>query len=200
MTFLTHKTKEMMKYTINQFKVITLFVCQTLYQGLPTYKTNDMMKYTINQFKVLGKEANNPEHYYQYRLSNEMMSRIIALGLKRQPTERRYRRFRAGQKLFNKIHTIVTTLRSVKMFKSHLTINNLVPITRSNHQYKNLVLSHINARSISNKIPQFQLHLTQKDVDTCAITEIWVKSDGSDDLIVKLIPPSRIQDKLLSKE
>ena len=178
----------MMKYTINQFKVLTLSVCQTLYQGLSTYKTKDMMRYIINQFKVLGKEAKEPEHYHQHRLGNEMMPRIIALGLDRQPMERRYKRSRAGQKLFNKIHTIVTTLRSVKMFKPHLTTDNLVPITRSHHQYKNFTFSHINARSIHNKIPQFQLHLTQKDVDMCAITETWIKSNGSDDLTVKQIP------------
>ena len=136
----------MIKCTINQLKVLTLSVYQTLYQGLSTYKTKDMMKYTINQFKVLSKEAKDPEHYHQYRLGNEMMSRIIALGFKRQPTERRYRRSRPGQKLFNKIHTIVTTLRSVTMFKPHLRTNNLVPITRSHRQYKNL--THINARSI----------------------------------------------------
>ena len=59
-----------------------LSVYQNVYQGLSTYKTKDMMKYIINQFKVLGKEAKDPEHYYQYRLSNETMSRIIALGLK----------------------------------------------------------------------------------------------------------------------
>ena len=143
------------KCTINQLKVLTLSVYQTLYQGLSTYKTKDMMKYTINQFKVLGKEAKDPGHYHWHRLSNETMSRIIALGLKRQPTERRYRRSRAGQKVFNKIHTIISTLRSLKMFKPHLTTNNLVPITRSHHQYKNLTLSHINARSIEIKYLSF---------------------------------------------
>ena len=75
------------------------------------------------------------------------------------------------------------------MFTPYSTTNNLVPITRSHHQYKNLTLSHINARSICNKIPQFQLHLTHKDVDMCAITETQIKSDGSDGLTVKQIPP-----------
>ena len=53
-----------MKYTINQLKVLTLSVYQTLYQRLSTYKTKDMMRYTIHQFKVLGKEAKDPEHYH----------------------------------------------------------------------------------------------------------------------------------------
>ena len=121
-----------------------------------------MKVYIRNQLKAIGKGAKIPECYHHFRLSNEVMSRVIALGLKGQPRERRYGRPKAGPKLFKKIHIIVTSLRSVKTIEPHSASSYLVPITRSSHQYKNLTLSHITAMSIHNKITQFQLHLIQR--------------------------------------
>ena len=101
------------------------------FQGPPTYKTKDMKDYIRNQLKAIGKEAKNPENYHHFRLSNEVMSRVIALALKRQPRERRYRRSKTGQKLFKKFHTIVTSLRAVRTIEPHSASSYLVPITRS---------------------------------------------------------------------
>ena len=47
-------------------------------------------------------------------------------------------------------------------------------------------LAHVNARSISNKILDFQEYISSKNVDVCAITEMWLKKD--DALICKQIP------------
>ena len=41
----------------------------------------------------------------------------------------------------------------------------------------NLSLSHINACSIVNKIDPYQIELTDNNIDICAITETWLKTD-----------------------
>ena len=51
----------------------------------------------------------------------------------------------------------------------------------------NLNLSHINACSIVNKIDPYQMELTNSNIDVCAITETWLKTD--DVLKAKMVPP-----------
>ena len=45
----------------------------------------------------------------------------------------------------------------------------------------------MNARSILNKIYEFQYYIGTNDMDICAITETWLNKD--DDMALKTIPP-----------
>ena len=49
------------------------------------------------------------------------------------------------------------------------------PIPRVNA----LKISHVNVRSIGNKILQFQQVVLEENIDICAITETWIKDDES---------------------
>ena len=40
-----------------------------------------------------------------------------------------------------------------------------------------LKLSHINARSICNKIPSLHYSICEKNIDICAVSETWIKQD-----------------------
>ena len=51
---------------------------------------------------------------------------------------------------------------------------------------KNLLLSHVNARSVKNKIHQMQYELINENMDLCAIMETWLQNN---DTIVDQIPP-----------
>ena len=56
------------------------------------------------------------------------------------------------------------------------------------HKTVGISLAHINATSIVNKIQPFQQYIIDKNIDTCAITETWIKKDDID-MITKEIPP-----------
>ena len=45
--------------------------------------------------------------FSNFQLSQTLMSRVVALGLKKQPRNRPYRRSRVGRRLFHYIETIV---------------------------------------------------------------------------------------------
>ena len=66
-------------------------------------------------------------------------------------------------------------------------MDNLIKVARENVKTSSLCLPYINARSIKNKIPQFQEYVTNANIDLCAITETWLKPDGDD--IAKVVPP-----------
>ena len=66
-------------------------------------------------------------------------------------------------------------------------MDNLIKVTTENVRTSSLCLAHINARSIKNKIPQFQEYIKNANIDLCAITETWLKPD--DDDIAKVVPP-----------
>ena len=50
-----------------------------------------------------------------------------------------------------------------------------------------MLLAHINARSIVNKIQPFQQYIIDKNIDICAITETLIKKDDID-MATKEIP------------
>ena len=51
-----------------------------------------------------------------------------------------------------------------------------------------LSLSLVNARSVVNKVESLQQHILERELDMCAITEMWIKSsDGKN--VMKEIPP-----------
>ena len=66
-------------------------------------------------------------------------------------------------------------------------MDNLIKIAKENVRTSSLHLAHINARSIKNKILQFQEYITNASIDLCALTETWLKPD--DDDIAKVVPP-----------
>ena len=89
------------------------------------------------------------------------------------------------------IHNIISNTATNK--KSHPmgpNQSNLISIKWSPlPKSKSLHLAHVNARSIPNKILQFQEYILYKDVDICAITETWLKQDPNVDT-VKEVPPT----------
>ena len=50
-----------------------------------------------------------------------------------------------------------------------------------------LNLAQVNARSICNKIKSFHQHISEQEVNICAITETWLRNE--DDLATRQIPP-----------
>ena len=113
---------------------------------------------------------------------------IIALGIRYQP--RPYRHSHGDANLFSRIHALVTQgyrqYHYIQMTYAR-RIDNLIKIARENVRASSLHLAHINARSIKNKIPQFQEYITYANIDLCALTETWLKPD--DDDIAKVVPP-----------
>ena len=63
------------------------------------------------------------------------------------------------------------------------SIRLIPPIPRANA----LTISHVNVRSIWNKILQFQQVVLEENIDICAITETWIKQD--DQSIIKDVSP-----------
>ena len=61
-----------------------------------------------------------------------------------------------------------------------------LPPTSEIHKFFHL--SHVNARSIANKVDQFQIEVLDRDIDACTITETWIKQDDIDS-ITNDIPP-----------
>ena len=113
--------------------------------------------------------------------------KIILLGFQQQPIDHPYRRSRAGTILFHKINSIISNRISHSRPKSSICARNLIFIGyNGSSQTTNLNLSHINARSVVNKIDSCQMELTDSNIDICAIMKIWLKTD--DDLIMKMVP------------
>ena len=66
---------------------------------------------------------------------------------------------------------------------------NLLKLQADTTKCCNCKLAHINARSITNKSSPIQHYLHDQEVDICAITETWVKTD--DQTVPKeILPPS----------
>ena len=58
---------------------------------------------------------------------------------------------------------------------------NLFKLQADTIKHYNSKLAHINARSITNKSGPIRHYLHDHDVDICAITETWVKTDDQTD-------------------
>ena len=123
---------------------------------------------------------------------NKIQSNL--LGFRKQPMERTFHRSRAGKQLFHHIHVLISDfhwkpsqiITTGKSLSSNLI--NVEPHEYCDRPIKGLVkLVHVNARSISNKILDFQEYISSKNVDVCVITEMWLKKD--DVLTCKQIPP-----------
>ena len=58
-----------------------------------------------------------------------------------------------------------------------MVLTNLLKLQAVTTKHYNCKLAHINARSITNKSGPIQHYLHDQEVDICAITETWVKTD-----------------------
>ena len=126
-----------------------------------------------------------------YHLNRAVRTWAIAIGIRKQQIECPYRCSHAGNKFFNQIHSWITenTLTKNATQLDHKQV--IVPLKRCpNTRSVKTAFSHINARSIYHKIPNFQDYITTNKISVCAITETWLKNDP-DDLRYKEIAPIR---------
>ena len=106
-----------------------------------------------------------------------MRSWIIALGIRRQLKDTPYRRSRAGDKLFHKIHAqVVTRTSTVKRDRENsIKYENLIRIkTITSAMIPKAYmskLSHINPRSICNKIPSLHHSICENSNDICSFQD-----------------------------
>ena len=147
-----------------------------------------MLRYTTTFLRSLGKP--NKNNVNLYHLNRAVRTWAIAIGIRKRPNP--YRRSKAGQKLFHRIHSI---------FNRGLWNNNnnkvqirpaglyLVPVNITTNTTRLFCISHINARSIHNKIESFQEHLLARRVDICAVTETWLKQADINSMAHREVPP-----------
>ena len=141
------------------------------------------LKYTTNLLHNVGKLARILSNFDKFQLNQLIRSNIIYLGIKRQPLNKTIRRSRAGTRLFHRIRTMIGN-RS-ECVSVHNSVGprstNLIPLnTATAHQHessKSYKISHINVRSIMNKIPQFHQYILDGNIAICAITETWIRED-----------------------
>ena len=141
----------------------------------------------LHQLKTASLQT---ENYGNFLLRQQTRANIIDLGICRQPTNKVYRRSRAGKKLFHKITSIINN-KHFDRYTQRQEQANLVNIREIKlHQLRvtQLALSSVNARSIHNKTNSFQHYITENNINLCAITETWIKE--TDDInLTKEIPP-----------
>ena len=157
-----------------------------------THRTPTICYYDAVDLQAIGSKAKAKENSHLFNIVWSTHAKIIHLGIWQQP--RPYRQSRAGTLLFQRISTILSATRNhtattERTSSRMIDTNNLVHITFTKPlpELKQVILAHINVRSISNKIQPFQECITRKKVDLCAITETWVK--GDDSCLHKEIPP-----------
>ena len=98
-----------------------------------------------------------------------------------------YRRSRAGQILFRKIHVIVSTTHKYSVPGSEVNTSNVRKIEYIPDKFK-LNLSHINERSLALKSTDFQQYLIQHDINICAVSETWLKEDIEPETLWEIAP------------
>ena len=131
-----------------------------------------MQQYSTTFLHSLSKPSNN--NFDLYHLNRGVRAWPLALGIRKRPTP--YRRSTAGQNLFHQIHSIHNRgLWNNNKDQTRQVGTYLVPVNIITDLTRLFCISHINGRSICNKIESFQQHLLAKRVDICAIKETWLK-------------------------
>ena len=145
--------------------------------------------YSTNFLKDIRKRGKTD--YHNFTLPVTTRSWIIALCVCKHHTSRPYSRSRAGPTLFQKIHLHI--MHRKRMHNSQLGIvsSNLCNIKCTNQGVNSsegnfLNLAQVNVRSIHNKIESFHKHISEQEVNICAITETWLRNE--DDLATRQIP------------
>ena len=112
--------------------------------------------------------------------------------MRKQAKEQPYRRSRAGNKLFHRIYSIISSSEKLaskkKSLISTIDLTNLQPILASKFTSKSLKISHINRRLINNKVLDFQQCVTSNLIDIWAISETWIKSNADTNTIKETAP------------
>ena len=92
--------------------------------------------------------------------------------------------------MFKKIHTIVTD-HLIRPQTTQVCIENLAHIVSSSRQKssgRHLRFSHINARSVFNKLNDLHQYINLNNIVLCAITETWIREQ--DDITEKELAPN----------
>ena len=124
--------------------------------------------------------------YSNSSLSHTLMSKIVALGLKKQSRDRPYRMSRAGRSLFHHIESLVSKNITGKAEKIITGVNksNLIEITKEAKGTKFFDIAHVNVRSVRNKAPQVQLALGSQGIDVCVITKTWLRPSKKEAILL----------------
>ena len=146
--------------------------------------------YSTNFLKDIRKRAKT--NYHNFTLPVATRSWNIALCIRKCHASRPYRRSRAGSTLFQKIHSHIMHRERMHNSWPGIVSSNLCNIKCTNWGLNSskgifLNLEQVNARSICNKIESFHQHISEQEVDICAVTETWLRNE--DDLAIRQIPP-----------
>ena len=133
-----------------------------------------MIKYTSTFLR--GIQNISRGNYTSFNLSTVTRSWAMALGIRKQPMVKPYRRSRAGKNLFRKIHVIVSTTHKYSVPDREVNTSNIRKIEYIQDKFK-LNLSHINARSLTLISNDVQEYLIQHDINICAVPKTWLKED-----------------------
>ena len=144
-------------------------------------------------------------NYISFNLSTVTRSWAIAFCIRKQPVVKPYRRSRAGQNLFRKIHIIVSTTHKYSVPGREVNTSNIRKIEFIPDKFK-LNLSHINARSLAPKSTNFQQYPVQHDINIYAVSETWLKEDIEPETLWEIAPqgykiystPLRTENKVMA--
>ena len=158
------------------------------------------LTYSTNFLKDIRKRVKTD--YHNFTLPVATRSWIIALCVRKHHASRPYRRSRAGSTLFRKIHSYIMRRERMHNSRPGIVSSNLCNIKctkRGLHSSKGnfLNLAQVNARPICNKIESFHQHISEQEVDICAITETWLRNE--DDLATRQIPPESYKSPIISE-
>ena len=129
--------------------------------------------------------------YSNFSLCHTLMSKIVAMGLKKQPRNRPCRMSRAGRSPLHQVETLVSKNTIGKAGKTIFGVNksNLIEITKEANSTKFFDIAHVNVISIRNKAPQVQLEIGAQGIDVYAITETWLRPSEEAILLQQITPP-----------
>ena len=151
--------------------------------------------YSNGILRQIGKQIRT--NFEITNIPTPIRSWIIALGIRRQLKDTPYRRTRAGDKLFHKIHAQVVnrTLTVKRDHENSIKYENLrrikTIISAMIPEAHMLKLSHINAISICIKICSLHHSICENNIDICAVSETWIKQD--DDHTQRELAPQDIR-------
>ena len=176
-------------YTLCGFLYFYIFIGFTRIANCTNNSSFKMWNYISAFLRSIRKTSRTD--FGNFQLSHTLMSKIVALGLKKQPRDRPYRISRVGKRLFHYIETIVSRKKTKTTGQIITGVNksNLVPIEKKARSTKFFTIAHVNIRSIRNQAPQVQLELGTQVIDICAITETWLKPHEEESILLQQITP-----------
>ena len=83
--------------------------------------------------------------------------------------------------MFKKIHTIVTD-HLIRPQTAQVFLENLAHVASNSKQKssgEHLRPSHINARSVCNKLNDLHQYINLHNIDFCVITETWIREEDN---------------------